>query len=53
MDTPDLRRGPFLAVLEVEKRRLLWKAQNAKDQQESPDSASVNLAQSILRYFER
>ncbi|KAH9570262.1 hypothetical protein CY35_02G031200 [Sphagnum magellanicum] len=53
MDTPDLRRGPFLAVLEVEKRRLLWKAHNAKDQQESPDSASVHLAQSILRYFER
>jgi hypothetical protein len=53
MDTPDLHQGPLLAVLEVEKRCLLWKAHNAEDQQERPDSASVNLAQSILRYFER
>ena len=44
----ELRRGPHLAILEIEKQRLLL----APDEI-STETPSVCLAESILKYFQR
>lgn len=53
MDVLDLRRMPYLAILEVEKRRILWISQRVKEHQDTRDTMSNNLAQSIVKYFKR
>lgn len=50
IEIQDLRRGPYLAVVEIEKRRLMLKIESAGGEQEVEKSPLVT---SILAYFER
>lgn len=48
MRVPELRRAPYLAELEIEKRRLIYISRAS-----AADMPSARLAQSILNYFQR
>lgn len=48
LKVPEVRRAPYLAELEIEKRRLVLNLHAG-----AADTPSTRLAQSILKYFQR
>jgi len=48
LKVPEVRRAPYLAELEIEKRRLILISHAG-----AADMPSARLAQSILKYFQR
>ncbi|KAJ7520455.1 hypothetical protein O6H91_19G006600 [Diphasiastrum complanatum] len=52
-DMKDLRRGPFLAMVEIENRILLYKLLVGPNLQDGKKNSSKSLAHSLIEYFKR